>query len=62
MFALEDLHWADDESLDLLAELTSRLRERSVLVVALTRPALFDRRPEFPGRNVSGPFGSISPR
>ena len=52
VFALEDLHWADDESLDLLDDLTSRLRERSVLVVALTRPTLFDRRPELPGRDV----------
>ena len=52
VLALEDLHWADDESLDLLDELTSRLRERSVLVVALTRPSLLDRRHELPGRDV----------
>ena len=52
VLALEDLHWADDESLDLLDELTSRLRERSVLVVALTRPSLLERRPELPGRDV----------
>ena len=32
VLALEDLHWADDESLDLLDELTSRLREQRVLV------------------------------
>ena len=54
VLALEDLHWADDESLELLDELTSRLRERSVLVVALTRPSLLDRRADVPGRDVSG--------
>jgi class 3 adenylate cyclase/tetratricopeptide (TPR) repeat protein len=52
VFALEDLHWADDESLDLLDELTSRLREQRVLVVGLTRPSLLDRRPDGPGRDV----------
>jgi predicted ATPase len=52
VFALEDLHWADDESLDLLDELTSRLREQRVLVVGLTRPSLLDRRPDGAGRDV----------
>ena len=61
VLALEDLHWADDESLDLLDELTSRLRERSVLVVGVdaavvARPATRVARPECRS------CGSTSPR
>ncbi|MCW5853429.1 MAG: AAA family ATPase, partial [Anaerolineae bacterium] len=52
---LEDIHWADDASLDLLDHLArelgpseSSLRRRPslpLLIVALTRPTLFERRP-----------------
>ena len=52
---LEDLHWADDASLDLLDYLARELRsnpqatgrERGVplLIIGLARPALFERRP-----------------
>ena len=43
---LEDLHWADDETLDLLALLALR-RDMHLLVVGLARPALYERRPEW---------------
>ena len=52
---LEDIHWADDASLDLLDHLARELgpsvsfsRHRPslpLLIVALTRPTLFERRP-----------------
>ena len=48
VLALEDLHWADDESLDFIVELIAHLREHRVFVLGLTRPALFDRRPGVP--------------
>jgi predicted ATPase len=41
---LEDLHWADDESLDFLAYLAEVDRDVPLLIVACTRPALFERR------------------
>ena len=44
---LEDLHWADDESLHLLVELVARLPDARLLVVGLTRPDLAERHPEW---------------
>ena len=45
LIVLEDLHWADEESLDLLHEALARLGEARLLVVGAARPALLDRRP-----------------
>ncbi len=44
---LEDLHWADDSSLDLAAYLATTLPEAQLLIVAVTRPSLFERRPNW---------------
>ena len=41
---LEDLHWADDGSLDLIEHLAQECRSMSLLIVALTRHDLFERR------------------
>ena len=41
---LEDLHWADNESLDFLAYLAEVNRDAPMLVVACCRPTLFERR------------------
>jgi predicted ATPase/class 3 adenylate cyclase len=41
---LEDLHWADSESLDFLAYLTEIDRDVPLLILAFSRPALFERR------------------
>jgi predicted ATPase/class 3 adenylate cyclase len=41
---LEDLHWADGESLDFLNYLTEVNRDVPLLVLASTRPSLFERR------------------
>ena len=41
---LDDLHWADDASLDFLEHLAQANRDVPMLVVGLTRPALFERR------------------
>ncbi len=43
---LEDLHWADDGTLDFLGQLAQADRDVPILVLALTRPALFERRPD----------------
>lgn len=44
LILLEDLHWGDDASLNLIGRLASGLEGRPVLVVATTRPALYERR------------------
>ena len=42
---LEDVHWADGESLDLIDHLADNGADIPLLVVALARPTLFERRP-----------------
>jgi ABC-type oligopeptide transport system substrate-binding subunit/class 3 adenylate cyclase/tetratricopeptide (TPR) repeat protein len=42
---LEDLHWADDSSLDFLNELTEITSYFPILILCLTRPEFFERRP-----------------
>ena len=44
---LEDLHWADDESLDFLTYLADVNRDVPLLVLAFTRPTLFERRTDW---------------
>ena len=46
---LEDLHWADDGSLDFLARLTKINRDVPMLMLGLTRPSLFERLGSWPG-------------
>ncbi|MDH4392070.1 MAG: adenylate/guanylate cyclase domain-containing protein [Aquabacterium sp.] len=41
---LEDLHWADSESLDFLNYLCEVNRDAPLLLLAFTRPTLFERR------------------
>lgn len=41
---LEDLHWADAESLDFLAHLADADRDVPLLALAFARPTLFERR------------------
>ena len=41
---LEDLHWADNESLDFLAYLAEIDRDVPLLILACCRPTLFERR------------------
>ena len=47
LILLEDLHWADDSSLDALNHLALALAQAPVLIAAAARPALFDRRPHW---------------
>lgn len=51
---LEDLHWADDGSLDLVAHLGRTLPDRPLLLVGMTRPTLWDRRPAWGMEPVPG--------
>jgi class 3 adenylate cyclase len=49
---LEDIHWADDSTLDALNWLGERMHRQRLLVVCTTRQSLFERRPYW-GEGVS---------
>lgn len=42
---LEDIHWADDGSLDVIQHLIQYCQNLPILIVCLARPLLFERRP-----------------
>lgn len=48
LFFLEDIHWADEDSLDLLDKIAALTSEAPLLMICLARPMLFERR-EWPG-------------
>ena len=49
---LDDLHWADDGSLDFINYIASECKDTPLLLLCLTRPALYERRPLWSsGRN-----------
>jgi len=47
LMVLDDLHWADDSSLDLLDRIVTEIPAARLLLVCLARPALFERRPNW---------------
>ena len=49
VLVFEDIHWADDGMLDLLEVLASRIRDVPLLLLALARPELLERRPAWGG-------------
>jgi len=44
---LEDIHWVDDSSLDMLNRLAPRIPEQHLLIVCVARHRLYDRRPHW---------------
>jgi predicted ATPase/class 3 adenylate cyclase len=44
---LEDMHWADDSSLDLIDHIVTQMPKSRLLFLCLARPALFERRPHW---------------
>lgn len=62
---LEDLHWADDGSLRWLDAADAVLAEARVLVVATTRPSMFEDRPRWSeglAQHVRLPLSALSRR
>jgi tetratricopeptide (TPR) repeat protein len=47
LILLEDLQWADDSSLDLVARLVAEIPAAPLLIVAAARPTMFERRPNW---------------
>lgn len=54
LFFLEDVHWADDDSLMLLDRITTTVTNMPCLVVCMTRPSFLERRPDWPGDHAAG--------
>ena len=50
---LEDLHWADDSTLDTLLDLVDAIADRPVLFLGTSRTALDERRPGWGGERPS---------
>jgi len=50
---LDDLQWADDDSLDFLNYLLDVNHDVAMLIIGMTRPELFERRPNWPASNSS---------
>lgn len=53
---LEDIHWADSDSLDFIEAIMAKQPDLPLLVVALTRSNLFESRPEW----GSGPVQNLT--
>ncbi len=52
VLVFEDLHWAEEEMLDLVEQLAKGVRDVPILVLCLTRNDLLDRRASWGGGNV----------
>ena len=61
MLVFEDIHWADASLLDLIENLSSRTEDAPLLIVALTRPDLYDDRPAWGGGLLSATSLSLEP-
>ena len=57
----EDLHWADDDLLDFVDELTERLGTVPLLLVCTARPELLTRRPGWGGGKPNALTLSLAP-
>lgn len=58
---LEDLHWADRESLAFLGYLAEVNRDLALLMLAFTRPTLFERHPDWVTGNSAGTRIDLQP-
>jgi ABC-type oligopeptide transport system substrate-binding subunit/class 3 adenylate cyclase len=47
LMLLEDLHWADDSSLDALNHLALSLTDEALMIACAARPGLYERRPHW---------------
>jgi class 3 adenylate cyclase/tetratricopeptide (TPR) repeat protein len=61
VLVFEDLHWADDNLLEFVNELTDWVRDSPLLVVATARPELLERRPGWGGGKRNTVTLSLSP-
>jgi class 3 adenylate cyclase/tetratricopeptide (TPR) repeat protein len=60
VLVVEDLHWADDSSLDLLQHLLAHAAELPLMLVMTARPALLTRRPAWAGAEALVPLSPLA--
>ena len=61
VLVLEDLHWADDGTLDFVDHLSAWASEVPLLIVATARPELLERRPEWGGGKLNSHTLALRP-
>ena len=61
LLILDDLHWADDDSLDFLNYLLEANRDVPMLVIGMARPELYERRPTWPASDSSASRIDLQP-
>ncbi len=57
----EDIHWASETLLDLLDYLTMHCKDTPILILALSRPELLDRRPNWGGGRQNSVMLALQP-
>lgn len=62
VLVLDDLHWSDDGSLDILEQLPRLVRAMPVLLLCAARPGLAERRPEWVDAGASPAATATPPR
>lgn len=61
VLVFEDLHWADDAVVEFITELVDRATRAPILVIALARPQLLDRHPDFVSHQRAAVNVSLTP-
>jgi class 3 adenylate cyclase/tetratricopeptide (TPR) repeat protein len=61
VLVFEDIQWAGDTLLDLLEYLTQRCKDVPMLLIALSRPELLDRRPNWGGGRQNSALLALQP-
>ncbi len=61
VLVLEDLHWADDGTLDFVEHLADWSTDSPLLVLCTARPELLDRRPAWGGGRLNSQTISLAP-
>src|SRR6185437_2884521 len=61
VLVLEDLHWADDGTLDFVEHLLDWSADTPLLVLCTARPELLDRRPMWGGGRLNSQTISLAP-
>ncbi len=51
LFLLEDIHWIDEDSLDLLERVCAAATDQALLMIGLARPTFLERWPHWPARS-----------
>lgn len=59
LLLLEDLHWADDGTLDFVEQLLQARPALRMLLLGLSRPALYERRPQWLGGRKGAAAGTL---